>query len=250
MSEAAVSGAPSEARHFRSMIGKSLLLAAGLIGAGLVLQEIPARPDATFVDRFITGHGLRGEFVFMLAGAAACAAGLPRQAVAFTGGYALGPWIGGVLALMAQRLGCLANFAWGPICRGRLGCPADAGPGRAARSSACRSPVHRDTDSAIAPDRQQYRPQSPCWSFDRSRPTLLAASLLGYLPQTMVFALLGAGVGLGESSRVAAGMGLFGCSVLLGLVLLPRERRHPSRGRAKESAAPETRPGFPRQAHL
>lgn len=43
-------------------------------------------------------------------------------------------------------------------------------------------------------------------------------------------ALLGAGVGLGESSQIAAGMGLFGCSVLLGLVLLRRERRHPSRG--------------------
>ena len=40
------------------------------------------------------------------------AVGVPRQAVAFIGGYAFGAMAGTALALVAQLLGCAASFYW------------------------------------------------------------------------------------------------------------------------------------------
>ena len=50
----------------------------------------------------------------------------------------------------------------------------------------------------------------------------LLASLLGYVPQTAVFALLGDGVRVAEGVQMALAVGLFAASVALGVYLLRR----------------------------
>ena len=52
----------------------------------------------------------------------------------------------------------------------------------------------------------------------------LAALVLGYVPQTVIFALLGGGVRVSEKVQVAVAVALFAVSVILGLILL-RDRR-------------------------
>ena len=54
-------------------------------------------------------------------------------------------------------------------------------------------------------------------------PPFLAASALGYLPQTVVFALLGKGVRVDGAWQMALAAGLLAASVAIGLALL---RRH------------------------
>ncbi|MFQ3622569.1 MAG: VTT domain-containing protein, partial [Acetobacteraceae bacterium] len=61
----------------------------------------------------------------------------------------------------------------------------------------------------------------------------LAASAVGYLPQTVVFALLGKGVRVDGVVQIALGAALFAASALLGLLLLRRHRV----GRALEAQA-------------
>ena len=50
----------------------------------------------------------------------------------------------------------------------------------------------------------------------------LAASVLGYVPQTVVFALLGGGVRVSEGAQVALAAGLMVFSVAFGVMLLRR----------------------------
>ena len=58
----------------------------------------------------------------------------------------------------------------------------------------------------------------------------LAASALGYVPQTVVFALLGKGVRVDGAWQLALAVALFAVSVVIGLALLRRHRA----GRAME----------------
>jgi uncharacterized membrane protein YdjX (TVP38/TMEM64 family) len=53
----------------------------------------------------------------------------------------------------------------------------------------------------------------------------LAASLLGFIPQTAVFALLGRGSVPSHADKLALGAGMFLVSTALGVVLLLKYRR-------------------------
>ncbi len=53
----------------------------------------------------------------------------------------------------------------------------------------------------------------------------LAGSLIGYLPQTVIFVLLGSGVNVQPVWRTAASVALFVASGLLGVVLYRRMRQ-------------------------
>ncbi|HYZ33599.1 MAG TPA: VTT domain-containing protein, partial [Crenalkalicoccus sp.] len=100
--------APSRARA----LVKLLVLAAGLVAAGWVLRSLGAAPGTEWVDRLVRGQGLHGRAVFVLLGAALTAAGVPRQGIAFLGGYAFGAAQGTALGLVAQLLGCAAALGW------------------------------------------------------------------------------------------------------------------------------------------
>jgi hypothetical protein len=92
------------------------VLALGLALAGWIVRTLGVAPGTdtgmAWVDTFIRGQGLWGEALFVAIGTAATAAGLPRQIVAFLGGYAFGAGEGIAWALLAQLLGCAASFGW------------------------------------------------------------------------------------------------------------------------------------------
>ena len=50
----------------------------------------------------------------------------------------------------------------------------------------------------------------------------LVASILGYVPQTVVFSLLGGGVRVSQGTQMALAVGLFAASIGLGVGLLRR----------------------------
>jgi uncharacterized membrane protein YdjX (TVP38/TMEM64 family) len=220
-----MSGAIDHPRDTRwRLVLKPTLLLAGVLAGGIALRALPHRFDPALIDRFVAGHGLSGEALFVLIGAATCAVGLPRQLVGFAGGYAFGLWGGAALALLAQTLGCLANFTWarflargwatrrmGPRLR-RLDGFLAARPFRATLTLRL-LPVGNNLALNLLAGVSALR-VGP----------FLAASILGYLPQTVIFALLGGGVRVSESVQVAIATGLFAACVILGLLLL-RDRR-------------------------
>lgn len=234
------------------------LLLGGLVGAGFLVRTLP-------VD--LSGHALaQSPGVFLLLGAAACAVGVPRQAIAFAGGYAYGFWGGGGLALVAQALGCLLDLLWSRAVardwarrrlRGRFGA-------RLARLDAflASHPFGTTLTLRLLPVGNNLALNLLAGLSAVATGPFLAASIIGYLPQTIIFALLGEGVEVGRAVQIALGAVLFAASSLLGILLLRRQRAadlaeaasgapdaplSSGADRPRDDASPPPRPGWRRR---
>jgi len=208
----------STARGSAGAFGKGALFLGGLIAAGLALRLLgsgflAARPTPL------------GGLMFFGAGAALTAFGVPRQAVAFAAGYAFGAWRGGVLAMAAQMLGCCADFWWARAVardwavrrlRGRLA--------QLDRTLAARPFVATLTLRLLPVGNNLVLNLLAGVSGLRAAP-FFAATLIGYVPQTAVFALAGSGVHVNRTVQLATAAGLFAISACLGGILLKQTNR-------------------------
>ena len=216
-----MSGAIDHSRDTRwRLVLKPTLLLAGVLAGGIALRALPHRFDPALIDRFVAGQGLSGEALFVFIGAAICAVGLPRQLVGFAGGYAFGLWGGSALALLAQALGCLANFTWARFLA-RDWATRRMGPRlRRLDGFLATRPFRATLTLRLLPVGNNLVLNLLAGVSTLPVGPFLAASILGYLPQTIIFALLGGGVRVSEAVRVAVAIALFAASVMLGLLLL------------------------------
>jgi len=205
--------------------GRALLRAGAiallLVGVGLLLRT------TGIGDLRAVRPTLLGAAALIAAGALLTAAGLPRQLVPFAAAYVFGAWQGGALALLAQMLGCLLDYV---AARGIAG----AWARRRLAKGGWLARMHR---------RLVARPFSVTLTLRllpvgnnmllnllagvagvRPAP-FLAGTLIGYLPQTIIFALLGSGVQVGRFTQVAAAALLFAAAAGLGLVLWRQARQ-------------------------
>lgn len=221
----------------RAALLKLAILAAGLAAAGLLLRGIGLAPGTGWVDEWVLGQGLLGDAVFVAVGAAATAAGAPRQGVAFLGGYAFGALEGTALALVAQVAGCAISYGWARAVgrgwaerrlAGRFGHRL-----RPLRDVLAGSPFNATLALRLLPVGNNLALNLLAGMAAISPWPFLAASAVGYLPQTVVFALLGKGIRVDGAWQLGLAAGLFVVSAVLGLVLL---RRHKA-GQAMEQDA-------------
>lgn len=221
----------------RAALLKLAILAAGLAAAGLLLRGIGLAPGTGWVDEWVLGQGLVGDAVFVAVGAAATAAGAPRQGVAFLGGYAFGALEGTALALVAQVAGCAISYGWARAVgrgwaerrlAGRFGHRL-----RPLRDVLAGSPFNATLALRLLPVGNNLALNLLAGMAAISLGPFLAASAVGYLPQTVVFALLGKGIRVDGAWQLGLAAGLFVVSAVLGLVLL---RRHKA-GQAMEQDA-------------
>jgi len=209
-------------------IGKLLLMVAGLALGGFLLRAVGAAPGTEWVDLYIRDQGLLGETLFVLAGALATAVGVPRQAVAFLAGYAFGTVIGVGVALAAQLLGCTLAFFWaGAVGRGwaerRLA--GRFGPRlRPVVETLRENPFGAALALRLFPVGSNLALNLLAGMSAIPALPFLAASALGYLPQTVIFALLGKGVRVDGAWQLALSGLLLAVSVGLGLWLMRRHR--------------------------
>ncbi len=213
-----------------SRLGKPLLLVAGLVAAGVLLRELRDAGvlDTGFLDRTTARLGVPGEVVFVFLGAAACMVGVPRQAVAFAGGTAFGALMGTVLGLAAMVGGCAGSFFWArAVGRGWARRRIErAFSGRLARLDRfiADNPFTATLTLRLLPVGNNLALTLLAGLSGVAALPFLAGSALGYVPQTVVFALLGKGVRVDGAVQLGLGFALFVASVLLGLWLLRRAR--------------------------
>jgi uncharacterized membrane protein YdjX (TVP38/TMEM64 family) len=212
----------------RAALAKFAVMAAGLAAAGLLLRGIGLAPGTDWVDRWVLGQGLLGDLVFVAMGAAATAAGAPRQGVAFLGGYAFGALEGTLLALAAQVAGCALSYAWARAVgrgwaerrlAGRFGHRL-----RPLRDVLAGSPFGATLALRLLPIGNNLALNLLAGMAGISVVPFLAASAAGYLPQTVVFALLGKGIRVDGAWQIALAVGLFVASAAIGFALLRRHR--------------------------
>lgn len=217
---------------------RGLVLIVTLVAIGWLFEVIGLKSmlNTGWVDQAVRGQpGLYGEALYVLVGAVAVALGLPRQAVSFGAAYAFGLGMGLGAALLATLLGSIFTFSYARF----LGRDALTRrfPDKIGRINAFLqgneftmaiiirlSPLSHNATTNVAAGVAGVR----------AVPFFLG-SLVGFLPQTLVFVLAGAGFELDKMLSWSLSVVLFVASTLLGLVLWRRMRR--ARGLGEEDEA-------------
>lgn len=201
--------------------GAALLIGLGAIGYGL--SHAGLRPG--------TGSAAPGQLTFVLTAAALCAIGLPRQAACFAAGFSFGAARGVGLAMLAQLLGCCLSFFWARLvahdaAQRLLGRQAQAGGWRAwllrADGWMAHAPFSTTLILRLVPVGNNLLLNLVAGVSRTAFLPFLAASAIGYVPQTLVFALAGSGVHVDRGLEMALGGALFVLSGLLGVLAMRR----------------------------
>ena len=199
------------------LAARPALLLAGLAAAGLLLRWVG-------LDGVVARAGEQGPAVFVALGAAACTVGVPRQVVAYAGGLAFGFWPGSALALVAEALGCAADFFWARLVARRWAQAWLARGGRVARLERflVSNAFSATLTLRLLPVGSNIALNLLAGVSGVAAAPFLLASVLGYVPQTAVFALLGGGVRVSDGLRMGLAAGLMAASVALGIALMRR----------------------------
>lgn len=219
---------------------KGLVLIASLAAIGFLVTVTGLREalDTAWVESAVAGQGGLGILLYLAVGTLAAAVGLPRQAVAFLGGYAFGVVMGTVWGVLASALGCALAFHYARFL-GR-----DMVKQRFARRIArvdgllAGHPFTMTLLIRFLPVGSNLLTNLAAGvSSVRAVPFVLG-SLVGYLPQTIVFALAGKAVKLDPDFHLdplvslLLAAGLLVVSGGLGVSLYRRVRR--TRGAAEK----------------
>lgn len=195
------------------------LLFLGLIVAGLALRGMG-------LDAGIAIAGRNGPAAFLIVAAAACTVGIPRQVVAYAGGLAFGFWVGAALALAAEAIGCAADLFWARLAARtwavRWLARADGGRLDRLHRFLVANAFTATLTLRLLPVGNNLLLNLLAGVSGVAAGPFLLASVLGYVPQTVVFALLGGGMRVSQGAQVALAVGLFAVSIALGLILLRR----------------------------
>ena len=196
------------------------MLLCGLIAAGLLAHALPAFRHV-LASRGLLALGWRGWIVFLGIGALTGAVGLPRQAVGFAGGFVYGGLGGVALATAANLLASLADLLWARLVA------RDWVLRRLHRSRAARldgfisaGPFTAILTLRLLPVGSSLLVSLLAGVLGVRVAPFLAATLLGGLPQTVIFVLVGSGSRLGHLTQIALAIVLFAASGASGVLLL------------------------------
>jgi uncharacterized membrane protein YdjX (TVP38/TMEM64 family) len=223
--------------------GLALILSLALLGYLFNASDLGNSVNEAWIDARVRGHGLNGALLFLLMGGLFTAIGLPRQIIAFLGGYAFsGIWLGTLLGALAALLGCMLTFAYARffgrgLLRSRLG-------ERAGRFDRFihDHPVSMTVLIRLLPAGSNLLTNLAA-GISSIRPAhFFSGTFLGYLPQTLVFALVGSGVHIAPTLKLALAIGLFLASGVLGVWLYRRYRHGLSLDEKIDAVLDETVP--------
>ncbi len=207
-------------RRGATLVWKPALLLGGLLLAGLAVRDGWGRAA-------LDAPAQAGPAGFVLVAAVACSVGVPRQVVAYAAGLGFGTWAGCALALVAEVLGCAADFLWARLvardwAASRIG-------GRLARldGQLSQHPFGLTLTLRLLPVGSNVLLNLLAGVSAVAAGPFLLASAIGYVPQTVVFALLGGGVRVDRTEQMMLAAALFMAATVLGLWLMRRMRALP-----------------------
>lgn len=178
-----------------------------------------------WVDSEVKGKGVSGELAFIAMGAVFTAVGLPRQLICFLGGYAFGLTMGTVLGVAASAGGCIFAFLYARLFGRRFVQARFPARVRKIDDFLRDHPFSMALIIRLLPVGSNLLTNLVAGvSSVRGIPFVLG-SALGYVPQTLVFALAGSGVQVDSEWRIGISAGLFILSSLVGLFIYRRSRK-------------------------
>jgi uncharacterized membrane protein YdjX (TVP38/TMEM64 family) len=207
---------------------RGLILIATFVAIGYLVQATGLHGlfDEAWVDSRIRGQGITGELLYLAMGAALTAIGFPRQAVCFLAGYAFGFALGLPLALLASLGGCILAFYYARLL-GRSVVLARF-PARIKRIDDFlhENPLSMTLLLRLLPVGSNLIANLAAGVSGVRALPFFAGSVLGYVPQTVIFVLLGSGIRLDPAWTTGVSVALFVASSALGVYLFRRYRKN------------------------
>jgi uncharacterized membrane protein YdjX (TVP38/TMEM64 family) len=207
-------------------IARGLVFLLTLVAIGYLLESglLSGLLSEDWIDREVRGKGMSGELLYLAVGGVACALAVPRHIISFLGGYAFGLGLGTLLALLATEIGCVLTFTYARIIGRPLVAARFGERVRRIDEFLAANPFSMTLLIRLLPVGNNF---ATCLAAGVSRvparPFLLG-SFLGYLPQTLVFALAGSGIETGAGVRVGLAVLLFVVAGVIGTWLYRRYR--------------------------
>lgn len=203
---------------------KPALIALGLIAIAMAFPLLGHGTAEATLTRDLTEGGWRGQILFIALSTLLIGIGLPRQIPAFVAGYAFGPWHGMALALLAQTTACALDFVWAravarAFCRRKFGARLAWVDRHLARHPFTATLLLR-----LMPIGNNLLLNLAAGLTSVRMLPFVAASFIGFIPQTLVFALFGKGSVENHLYLLLLGGFTFLASALLGLFLLRKNR--------------------------
>jgi uncharacterized membrane protein YdjX (TVP38/TMEM64 family) len=207
---------------FRGLIWIISLVA---IGYALKITGLGSSIDKAWIDSDIRGQGFNGELFFVCVGMLFTAVGLPRQIICFLAGYAFGLLEGMALAMVATVLGCIIAFFYARI-MGRAFVVARF-PERVKRIDDFlhRNPLSMTLLIRLLPLGSNVVTNLAAGVSGVGPVSFFLGSSIGYLPQSLVFTLVGSGFSVDPEIRIAISIILFAVSGSLGIFLFRKYRQ-------------------------
>ena len=218
-----------------------LALLATLVAVGFVVQSgiLGELLSEAWIDRSVRGKGVSGELLFLCVAGIATALALPRHVVSFLGGYAFGVGLGTLLALAGTEIGCVLSFVYAraigrPLVSARLGARVQR-----VEDFLAAHPFWMTVLIRLLPVGNNFATNLAAGVSKVPATPFFLGSLLGYIPQTLVFALAGSGVEVGGASRIGVAVLLFLVSGFIGAWFYRRYRHGKTLGAEVDEALEE-----------
>jgi len=212
---------------------KGLIFLCVLAGAAYLLSQ---GMDESWIDTYVRGQGLKGWIIFISLGGLLAAVGFPRQILSFMGGYAFGVVKGTTIAVLATGAGCILTFFFARFL-GR-GFVQRKFPRKIKRVDdfLSESPFLMTLLIRLLPAGSNVATNAAAGVSGVKPLPFVLGSLVGYIPQCLVFALAGSGVELNPEWSIGVSVILFIISGVLGVYLYRRYRHGKTLGRDIETA--------------
>lgn len=202
------------------------VLAATLVAVGWLLDRLGLRDvmATNWVDSQIKGHGWMGMGLFMAVATLSMSVGIPRQISAFLGGYAFGLLEGTGLAILSSLLAAAGGFYYARY-MGR-----DWLARRFPKATQWLDNfLSQNTFTMVlalrlAPFTSNLATNLAVGVSGAPFAPFLLASLIGYLPQAIAFALLGQGTTIDPVMNGIMVVTLIAASSALGLYMWRKTR--------------------------
>lgn len=215
-----------------------IALMATLVGVGFLVEGgwLGEWLSAEWIDQAVRDRGLSGELLYLGVAAVATAIAVPRHVVSFLGGYAFGVAFGTLLALAATEIGCGLTFFYARFIGRPLVSARWAARARRVEDFIAAHPFWMTLLIRLLPVGNNFVTNLAAGVTRVPAAPFLGGSLVGYVPQTLVFALAGSGVELGAGLRIAIAAALFVISGLIGTALYRQVRHGKSLGEEVDEA--------------
>ena len=204
--------------------GLAVFVSLVVLGVLLKTTEIGAVFNEAWIDSVVRSQGPKGVLIFVAVGWGVTSVGLPRQLVAFLGGYAFGFVTGTGLALAATTLGCITAFLFARVVARDWLAGKISGRIRRIDGFLSDNPFSMTLLIRLLPLGSNFLTNLAAGVSSVRAAPFVSGSAVGYIPQMVVFALVGSGITFDPVLRITLSVVLFVVSGMLGIHLYRRYR--------------------------